>query len=302
MTEQHSIEQKKRLKEGFIGQRMIVLPPNIKRKIVNNPIINNFHLTAIGHYPKATNHDRERKSGSPQYILIYCVEGCGYIHISGIKHELQPNTYFIIPKNLAHHYHSDESNPWSIYWIHFTGDISEKIYERYAEDHHPGVHPLSYDENRILLFEQLYSIIEHSFNEKELEIANIYLLNYISSIVYYKEANPSIYSTDAISKSIAYMKQHINAKFDIESLATQQSLSVSHYSRTFKQKTGFSPINYFNQLKVQKACQYLYFTDRNIKDICLELGFEDQYYFSRLFRKSIGISPSRYKKSYKKGM
>lgn len=302
MSNQDVTEQKKRLKEGFIGQRMIVFPPNIKRKLISNSLIRNFYLTAIGHYPKASHHDRERKAGSPEYILIYCLDGSGYINVAGTSHQLQPNNYFIIPKNVAHRYRSDEANPWSIYWVHFTGDHSEKIYERFAEQNGPEVRTLPYDESRINLFEQIYSILEHNFNEKEMEIVNIYLLGLISSMIYHKESNPSIYSADSISKSILHMKKHINEKFEIEELSAQQNISVSHYSRTFKQKTGFSPINYFNQLKVQKACQYLYFTDRNIKDICIELGFDDQYYFSRLFKKSTGVSPAKYKKIYKKGV
>lgn len=293
-------EQKKRIKEGFVGQRMIVLPPNIKRKITGNPLIKNFYLTAIGHYPKASNHDRERKTGSGQYILIYCIEGGGYIYINGMQYEVYPNSYFIIPKNIPHRYNSNENNPWSIYWVHFTGDVAEKLYERFLQHDQPFVHNIPYDENRIKLFEQIYSILEHGFNDREMEIMNFNLLHFISSLIYYKEANPAVYNTDSISSSIFFMKQHINDKFGIEELAAQQNISVSHYSRSFKQKTGSSPINYFNQLKVQKSCQYLYFTDRSIKEICTELGFEDQYYFSRLFRNIIGISPSKYKKQHKK--
>lgn len=293
-------EQKKKIKEGFIGQKMIVLPPNIKRRILSNPVIKNFYLTAIGHYPKAIHHDRERKTGSSQYILIYCIDGGGNIHLNGIDYELYPNTYFILPKGIPHRYSSDENNPWSIYWIHFTGLISENIYERSLQEGLPAVHHIPYDENRIMLFEQVYSILEHSFEEKEMEIMNISLLQFISSLIYYKEANPAIYNTDSVSNSILFMKQHLDKKFGIEELSKQQNISVSHYSRSFKQKTGTSPINYFNQLKIQKSCQYLYFTDRSIKEICNELGFDDQYYFSRLFRNIIGVSPSIYKKRHKK--
>lgn len=293
-------DNKKRIKEGFVGQRMIVLPPNVKRKITQNPLTKNFYLTAIGHYPKAIYHDRERKTGSPQYILIYCIEGYGTIFLNGTPFELFPNTYFIIPKNVPHRYKSDENNPWSIYWVHFTGDIAEKMYERCLFNGSPLAYHIPYDENRIKLFEQTYSILDHSFNDKEMEITNFNLLHFISSFIYYKEANPAIYNTDSISNSIAFMKQNINDKFGIEDLANQQSISVSHYSRSFKQKTGSSPINYFNQLKIQKSCQYLYFTDRSIKEICTELGFDDQYYFSRLFRNVIGMSPSVYRKQHKK--
>jgi len=295
-----STDQKKGVKEGFVGQQMIVLPPNIKRKISGNPLTKSFYLTAIGYYPRASYHERERKTGSAQYILIYCIEGGGYVYLNGVPYELYPNTYFIIPKNTPHRYHSNQNNPWSIYWVHFMGDLSEKIYRRSLENEQPFIHPIPYDENRIKLFEQIYSIVEHGQNEKEMEIMNFNLLHFISSLIYYKEANPAVYNTDSVSNSILYMKQHLHEKFGIEELSAQQHISVSHYSRSFKQKTGSSPINYFNQLKIQKACQYLYFTDRSIKEICKELGFDDQYYFSRLFKNVTGSSPSQYKKRHKK--
>jgi len=297
--EQQQTDPKKRIKEGFLGQRIIVLPPHIKRKISTNTLIRNCYLTAIGHYPKAINHYIDRKSGAGQYILIYCLEGNGRIYINDDQYNVGPNTYFIIPKNVAHRYHSDESSPWTIYWIHFRGEFAEKIYERFLENSRPAVRPIPYDEHRIGQFEQIYAIVEHSFNEKEMEIMSISLLYFISAMVYYKEANPAIYNTDAVSNSIQFMKQHINGKFGIEELAAQQHISVSHYSRSFKKKTGSSPINYFNQLKIHKSCQYLYFTELSIKEIAIELGFDDQYYFSRLFSNVMGMPPSKYKKQHK---
>ena len=60
-------------------------------------------------------------------------------------------------------------------------------------------------------------------------------------------------------------------------------------------KTGFSPIEYFNHLKVQKACQYLLFTDLRVKEIADKLGIEDPYYFSRMFSKLMGMSPGTYR-------
>lgn len=298
---ENNINQKKKgIKEGFIGQRMIVLPPNIKRKITTNSISRQFFLTAIGYYPKAVNHDRIRKSGSSQFILIYCTEGTGKIHLGGETFELYPNSYFIIPKNTPHRYHSSGQNPWSIYWLHYMGEIADLLYDRFLENGKAQVQPLPYDEQRLLLFDQIYSLLEHGVSDKEMEKMNLDLLHFVSSMIYHKEANPAVYSTDLIGNSIAYMKNSLSKKLGIDDFATQQHISVSHYSRLFKEKTGTSPINYFNQLKVQKSCQYLYFTDRSIKEICTELGFDDQYYFSRLFSKITGSSPSAYKKRHKR--
>ena len=96
------------------------------------------------------------------------------------------------------------------------------------------------------------------------------------------------------------MKENLNAVYSVQELANKQHSSVSHYSRLFQKKIGSSPIYYFNQLKIQRSCGYLYLTDKTIKEICKELGFNDPYYFSRLFKKVMGISPAKYKMKYKK--
>jgi AraC family transcriptional regulator of arabinose operon len=289
----------KKIKDGFVGQRMIVLPPNIKRLIANNTIVKNFYLTAIGYYPKAIYHERERKTGSNQYILLYCVDGEGLVYINDQIYTLKPNTYIIIPKNTRHRYTSSDTNPWSIYWVHFSGLTAEAIYNRFAAQDEVPVRTIPYDEGRINLFEQVYAMLEHSFHEKEMELTNLYLQHFVTSLVYYKELNPVAYETDSVSLSIIHMKKNIREKLSITDLAAEQKLSVSHYSRLFHQKTGSSPINYFNLLKIQVSCQHLYFTDRNIKEIAAIMGFDDQYYFSRLFSKLIGISPLKYRKTHK---
>jgi AraC-like DNA-binding protein/quercetin dioxygenase-like cupin family protein len=290
----------KKIKEGFVGQRMIVLPPNVKKHVLKNELIKRCYLTAIGFYPRAVNHDRERKLGSPQYILLYCVEGMGYIHMQGIDITLTPNSYFIIPKNVPHRYRSSTENPWSIYWVHFTGESADLLYQRYAEQNRSGKVIIPYEEKRILAFNEIYDLVENSFDVRETEISNIKLLDFISSFIFHKEINPSLQESDVITDSINFMKNNLHQNISLDELADRQHLSISHYCRLFVAKTGRSPHQHFNQLKIWQSCQYLYFSDRSIKEICAELGFDDPYYFSRLFKKLMGISPAKYKNQYKR--
>lgn len=267
--------------------------------VIKNELIKRFYLTAIDYYPHAIFHDRERKFGCTQYILLYCIEGKGTISINNNIIALHPNTFFIIPKNVPHHYKSSTDEPWSIYWVHFMGEYADLLYKRYREQQ-SDLFSIPYDERRINEFNEIFAILENSFDSRDLEVVNIKLQNHLSSFVYYKEIDPAYHDDDIVSNSIAYMKKHINSIFAVHDLAKQQNLSTSHYSRLFRAKTGNSPAQYFNQLKIQKSCQYLYFSDRNIKEICAELGFDDQYYFSRLFKKLMGTSPANYKNHHKK--
>lgn len=290
----------KKRKEGFIGQKMFFLPPEIRKEVEKNNLIKGLYLTAIGFYPRATHHLKERKEGFDQYILLYCIEGNGSINLLGESYILTPNHYFIIPKGVPHHYQSSDTDPWSIYWVHFEGENSEALYNRHISESPPRIHSIPYDEQRIELFNFIFNVLENDFDQRSLELINFNSAQFLSSFIYHKEMFPSYYAVDRVDMSIKFMKNHLGSNYTLQELADELSYSASHFSFLFKKKTGFAPIQYFNQLKIHKSCQYLYFTDMSIKQICLELGFHDTYYFSRLFKKLMGLSPNKYRNNYKK--
>lgn len=161
------MEEPKKIKEGFLGQKMIVLTPNIRNEIRKNPLISSFYLTAIGYYPNAIGHDRERKTGASEFILLYCTDGEGFIEMEGVSYHLRANTYFVLPKNIAHRYYSAAKKPWSIYWLHFSGTNAGRIYQRSLSDGQHLVHPVAFEEYRIQLFEEIYQILDQSFSSRD---------------------------------------------------------------------------------------------------------------------------------------
>lgn len=99
----------------------------------------------------------------------------------------------------------------------------------------------------------------------------------------------------SINKLIYFMKRNLNRKLVLENLAEESGFSASHLSLVFKRSTGHSPLSYFTQLKIQRACQYLDHTNMEIKEISSALGYDDPLYFSRVFSKIMDQSPKRYR-------
>ncbi len=283
-------------RHGFKGQKMIVLPRKIISDFLKKYILTKgIFITDIGYYPKAIHHYVERPQGIDEHILIYCVEGGGWVEMKGKHFLIEPSQFIVIPAGEPHAYGADV-DAWSIYWVHFNGNLAKHIVNLIIK-HSKNLKPfLAYNETRIQLFEEIYRHLEKGYSDDTLRYVNMIFYHFISSLLYEEKFNGS--ETDKrnnVSAAIDLMKRKLNEVLSLENLAKACNLSISHFSTVFKQETGYSPIDYFNHLKIQKACQYLLFTDMSIKEISFSLGVEDQYYFSRMFSKLMNVSPKEYR-------
>ena len=287
-------------KEGFQGQRAIVLPRKIISDLcLTNAITKGLYVTDIGYYPKAKHHYRQRQHGADQHILIYCVEGKGQVQIGKRHYQLSPDDLIIIPAGVPHNYSADEKDSWTIYWIHFKGAIANAVVDAMIAQFKGHRGTITYQQKRVQLFDDIYGNLERGYGNDNLNYANMCLWHFLSSFLYDEKFNLSERKESkqdtVIEPSINFMQQHLSEMLRLSDIAESVNVSVPHYSFLFRQKTGFAPMEYFNQLKIQKACQYLLFTDLRIKEIAEQLGIEDPYYFSRMFTRLMGVSPKEYR-------
>src|SRR5437763_9389193 len=122
------MDQNLRKNEGFQGQKAIVIPRKILSDLsASSDVAGALYITDIGYYPKAKFHYRERPEGADQHILIYCLEGRGEAIIGKTAFPVEAGDFFVVPSGVPHKYEADESNPWTIYWIHFKGRDANSI-------------------------------------------------------------------------------------------------------------------------------------------------------------------------------
>jgi AraC-like DNA-binding protein/mannose-6-phosphate isomerase-like protein (cupin superfamily) len=287
-----------RKKEGFQGQKAIVIPRKIlASQCEKNTIVGTLYITDIGYYPKAKFHYRERSHGVDQHILIYCIEGRGKVEILRKEYAIKSGEFFIVPSHVAHKYSADAADPWTIYWVHFKGNISNAIVSLLQQQIGNNKGFIQYNEGRINLFNKIYNQLEKGYGIDNLAYANMSFWYLLSTFMFQEKYNSSdkISNDDLTGRAINFMTKKIDKMVSVEEIAQSVNLSASHFTSLFKKKTGFSPIEYFNHLKIQEACQYFLFTDLRIKEVSFKLGIDDPYYFSRLFTKVMGMSPNLYR-------
>ncbi|WP_147676536.1 AraC family transcriptional regulator [Algibacter pacificus] len=290
------------LKEGFLGQKMVALPKTIISDIKQNKITQSFYVSDLGYYPMANNHHRIRNNGANQYIFIYCTKGKGEIIINNIKHLIYPNQFFIIPKKVKHEYKADDKSPWSIYWFHFKGALAQQLYGRYASTHSKNYKNVPFSLEKIESFEKIFNLFNSNYLENHLEYANLLSLNFISSFIYHDfestvEINKKDTSVDLVKE---FLLNNLNKNFTLDEIATKFNYSKSYLHTKFKAKTGYPILVFFNLKKIQKACEYLNYTDLSVKEISFKIGFDDPLYFSRIFKNFMGKSPRNYKQNLDK--
>lgn len=291
-------------RDGFNGERALVLPQPIVHEMEKDPLSSMLHITDIGYYPKAISHFRERKEPINQHVFIYCIKGKGWFCLEQQKYTMTENQYVILPAGSAHSYGADDSDPWTIYWIHFKGKLSSRFIQQPVRplELKPGV--CSRISNRIELFEEIFHTLEMGYSHENLLYACSVFHHYLGSLYYLQQyrnvGGPgNTEHTDLIATAIHYMKENLEKKLTVADLAKYIGYSPSHFSSLFEKRTGYAPLTYFNHLKIQQACALLDFSNMKINQICYKIGIEDPYYFSRLFSKIMEMSPSEYKKQKK---
>src|ERR1044072_1197119 len=221
-----------RIKHGFKGQRMIVLPRKIVSDFLTKDLLTkNIYITDIGYYPKAINNDVERQKGINQNILIYCVEGYGWVKTNGRQILIEPSQYITIPANEAHVYAADEDDAWTIYWVHFNGSLANHIVEllaKHLKDYKPY---LSYNEHRIKLFEDIYAQLDKGYSDDTLRYVNMIFYHFLSSLLYEEKFNgEETENLNVVSITTAFMKKKLNEVLCLSELANTSNLSISHFS------------------------------------------------------------------------
>lgn len=290
--------------DGFDAQKLFVQPDYMLKELNNSALTRPLFVSDIGFFPQARHHFRERPEGADSHIFIYCVEGEGWVEWSEEpssterSYPLTERQLAVVPAGTPHRYGASADKPWSIYWFHLQGEDTAELIRTYGLDQGGPVRlPLSVHAQLLEQFEQCYRLLydKHYSLPAQIHVAQT-MRHLLSSIGLSAERSAQDRKRERyFDEAVRYMTERLAESVTLPELAKQVGLSKQHLVYLFNREAGLPPIEYFLRLKMQRAGQLLDLTGLSVKEIAGAVGLSDPYYFSRLFKKIMGYSPTEYR-------
>lgn len=226
------------------------------------------------------------------FYLMYIMGGKMNMELDGECFPMNPGHLLIIRPGTSIFYYTPDDLRVNYLWIHFTGSEAERLLARL---HLPANTPLDAGVHRGA--EELWQRMFREFviNDEYFELSASAVLTEI--LTFFSRNINKAQGRRELFKSISYIHENYRRNIRIRELAELENMSEAHYRVCFRRMTGFSPNEYLNDRRINAAAELLENTNKKIEEISALAGFNDVYYFGRVFKKKTGISPGRYRKN-----
>lgn len=272
-----------------------------------------IYVTTVG-YSKVTPNERYPKEEHPQshqltwnrgriltdYYMIFISKGKGTF-CSALTEpvEIEEGTCFFLFPGVWHRYRPDIRSGWEEYWVGFHGYYVDQLMKQGFFDPDQPCLKTGLDRDMLVLFKKMIDVVNASHVGYSQQIAGLTLqiLGLVNTISLSKQYDHSPLEK-AITKAKFLLQESLEHPVDIPELARQLPMGYSAFRKNFKAVTGLSPNQYHLNLRIERAKELLESTLLNVEEIADQTGFDSIYYFSRIFKKKVGLSPNTYRKTF----
>ena len=237
-------------------------------------------------------------NGRIDWQLLYVASGKAHFYIKGQDIIVTAgNMVLFQPKQEMHYEYFGKDKP-EVYWVHFTGGQVRSILKRHEVPLDNNVFYAGNSPTYVFLFKEMITELQTCRVGYEsllsMYLEQIFVLIQRSRL----DKTPVVSSHLQEEMGIArrYFQEHYNEDINIEEYALSRNMSVSYFLKKFKEVTTKSPMQYILAIRINNAVSLLESTDYNVTEISTIIGYDNPLYFSRIFKKQKGVSPSDYRK------
>ncbi len=228
-----------------------------------------------------------------EYQLNFVTEGNGVFIDDTGEYEVKPGSFMLIRPGIRHRYKPLYKTGWIENYIGFKGKLANQFMQNL--DFEQPVINVGIKEEFIDTYLKIYELVNREGAAFQ-QIASGMLIKLLGYILAFQRKTLKTSEIDKfIEEARFYMRNHLDITIDMNQLAETNHISYASFRKSFKNKVGVSPHQYHLNLKMQFAKEMLLSSDKSIKEISRELGFDSEFYFSRFFKKKIGVTASNFR-------
>lgn len=239
------------------------------------------------------------------YLFFIVLDGCGVVSTGGKDYEAKKGDAVLLDCRKHYEHKSDVSDPWEIRWVHFNGELPERLFEVFVEGN-TGSPVFTPNDNAcyIDVLDRLNDMLAKSnviaeINQSSL-LEQLFMLC-LNDVVGDRDLSfddNTDMDEDEFSTLRESVNEHINEGNLERILSIQYGLQENKLSELFEKKYGISLSDYILNRKLNKAKELLRFTIKSLDEIISEAGFESEDLFRKLFMESEEMSPEDYRKKW----
>lgn len=228
------------------------------------------------------------RDNSDIYVLEYIIDGCGTVEIDEQTFFPSKGDVYLLPYGSRHHYFASKEQPFTKIWMNVNGELCRQIIQLY------GLTGAYFFEN-VNIYHLLKQFLELCEN-REYEIQDLYnkcgliFFEIIQILSKHLEKKPAINKYAAYAKN--FCDRNIYKKISLEDISKYTGISISQLNRLFRQEFGVTVYSYILNSKINLAKSLLSGTSMSVSEIAFLLNFADEHYFSNIFKKKTGFTPT----------
>lgn len=232
-----------------------------------------------------------------EYQLLYIVQGKGFFSSKEQKCvDIHEGQMFLLFPGEWHSYHPDKKTGWDEYWIGFNGlNMDKRVAGGFFKKQKP-IYNVRIQDDIVQMYKHAIVVAKEQKTGYQQMLAGIVNLLLGYAYAYDRQSSfENLQVINQINKAKIIMAENLNTGITPEEVAARVQMSYSGFRRIFKQYTRFAPIQYMQELKINKSKELLTNTTMMVKEIAFEVGFNKTEYFYPTFKKRTGYTPDKYR-------
>jgi AraC-like DNA-binding protein len=232
------------------------------------------------------------------YLFQYTLSGSGMFETPSNQYQLSKGKAFLVsfPDDSRYYLPESKDQNWDFLFIHFTGNVGKTFLDEIYKITGP-VFTLTEDSPSIRLFLDEFEAVRNGKQYQRYESGE-WVYHFLTALLRDVETPYTKLNSKCIDEAIQWIQRNYATQINLTQMCSEIGVSLSHLTRQFQTEKGLSPMKYLTNIRLKHAINLLLNTSLSINEVAEKCGYSCGNYFTKVFKKSLFLSPSEYREMH----